>query len=174
MRIKQLITRTILSFALCSPLVYAQPGNRVSLQLGTVTVWLGEDKATAKQQIEAAGLHFNSFASSGQVGVSDANNVYNLHFDNGKLVYADRTWLPDDGSNALPSVMDAFTSLIDQGANSCRIEHLPITSPDKKLDRVIIECGQRGILLTYGTVMVAGKTYTANEIYESIGRYQAD
>ncbi len=143
MKSKQLITRTILSFALCSPLGYAQPGHRISLQLGTVTVWLGEDKATAKQQIEAAGLFFNSLPSSGQVSASDANNLYTLHFDNGKLVYADRTWLPDDGSKALPSVMDACTPLIDQGANSCRIQHLPITSPDKKLNRVFIECGQR-------------------------------
>lgn len=166
------MTLTILSFALCTPFVYAQPGNRISLQLGTVTVWLGEDKATAKQQIEAGGMLFNSLPSSGQVGVADANNAYTLRFDNGKLVYADRTWLPDDGSKALPSVMDALTSLIDQGANNCRIEHLPITSPDTKLNRVFIECGQRGILLTYGSVTLAGKTYSANEIYETIGRYQ--
>ena len=112
MKRNPLKTGIILSFALCSLLVRAQPGNRVSLELGPVTVWLGEDQATAKQQIEAAGLHFDSSASRGQVIVLGANKLYSLHFDNAKLVYADREWFPNNGSEALPSVMDALASLV--------------------------------------------------------------
>ena len=117
-------------------------------------------------------MYFNSLASTGNVGVSDANHVYTLQFDNGRLAYADRTWLPDNGAEALPSIMDALTSLVDKGANSCRIEHTPTTSPDTKLNRVFVDCGQRGILLTYGTITVAGKAYSNNEVYERIGHYQ--
>ena len=106
-----------------------------SLDLGTATVWLGEDESTVKQQVEAAEMLFNPTASNGGVLVSDASNVYTLFFDKGKLAYADRNWLRDDESKALPSVLDALASLVDKGATNCRIAHAPISSPDTKLNR---------------------------------------
>ena len=161
----------LLILALCASTVNAQVGNRVSLELGTVTVWLGMDKAAVKQQVEARGMNYDD-SSPNSVVVADlqAKRVFTLQFEHDKLVYADRNWLRDE-SNALPSVMDALAALIDKGATNCTIAHEPLSSPDTKMNRVLIDCGNRGILLTYGTHNVAGQSYTDNNISEIIGTY---
>jgi hypothetical protein len=153
---------------LCSFSAFAQPAHRVSLQLGSATVWLGMDKLTARQTVEAAGMVFpDTQNSGGQVIAVDtvAKRIYTLKFESNKLVYAERNWLND--SNALPSVMDALSSLIDEGTN-CTISHAPLSSPDMKMNRVFIDCGERGILLTYGSV----NGMTNNTVEEIIGHYR--
>jgi hypothetical protein len=147
---------------------FAQTSNRVSLQLGTVTVWLGMDKGAAKQQMEASGIYFpDSPDSNAQVIAMElqTKRLFTLKFENNKLVYADRNWLRDD-SDVLPSVMDALTSLVDQGATKCTIEHAPMSSPDVRVNRVFIDCGERGILLTYGSTDLGSD----RTISERIGR----
>jgi hypothetical protein len=159
----------LLIFSLCASTVFAQVGNRVSLELGTVTVWLGMDKAAVKQQVEASGMIFGQ-SNSTDVTVVDTHNsrIFTLQFDHDKLTFADHDWLRDE-SKALPSVMDALAALIDHGATNCTITHDPMTSPDAKVNRVFINCGQRGILLTYGSTSLVGKSYTDNSISERIG-----
>ncbi len=161
----------LLIFALCASTVNAQVGNRVTLELGTVTVWLGMDKAAVRQQVESSGMNFDE-SNPKIVLVADlqAKRVFTLQFEHDKLVYADRNWLSDE-ANALPSVMDALAALIDKGATNCTIAHVPMSSPYTKMNRVLIDCGYRGILLTYGTQNVAGQTYTDNAISEIIGTY---
>jgi hypothetical protein len=165
--------RTLILLFVCTSCAWAQSGSRVSLQIGTVGIWLGEDKATAKQQIEAAGMIFNATENKGQVMVVETvgKGVYQLQFENSKLVYADRNWLRDE-SKALPSVMDALAALIDEGATNCTIAHQPMSSPDMKMNRIFINCGKRSILLTYGSQTIAGQPYTDNEISERIGEYR--
>jgi len=161
----------LLILTLCASTVFAQTGNRVSLKLGTVTVWLGMDKAAVKQQVEASGMNFDQ-SSPNNVIVADlqAKRVFTLQFEHDKLVYADRNWLSDE-ANALPSVMDALAALIDKGATNCTIVHVPVSSPDTKMNRVVIDCGHRAIVLIYGTQNVAGQSYSNNAISESIGTY---
>ena len=147
-------------------------GDRVSLELGMVTVWLGMDKAAVKQQVESSGMNFDQ-SNPKIVIVADihAKRVFTLQFEHDKLVYADRNWLSDE-ANALPSVMDALAALIDKGATNCTIAHVPVSSPDTKMNQVFIDCGRRGILLTYGTQNVAGQSFSNNAISESIGSYR--
>lgn len=139
--------------------------SRISLQLGTVTVWLGEDKGSVKQEAEAAGMSFVPAAKSesDRVSVVSSDRVYTLAFEGGKLVYADRNWV-HEGSSNLPTVIDALGSLADQVAADCRIEHSPIYSPDTKTNRIFITCGQRGVLLTYGSIASEGKSYSINDV----------
>ena len=161
----------LLLLTLCASTVFAQVGNRVSLELGTVTVWLGMDKAAVKQQVEARGMIFNPSNPTNVLVVdTQTKRVFTLQFEHDKLVYADRNWLRDE-SKALPSVMDALAALIDQGATNCTIAHAPMSSPDTKMNRVFVNCGQRGILLTYGSENLAGQSYTDNAISERIGTY---
>ena len=161
----------LLIFGLCASTVFAQVGNRVSLELGTVSVWLGMDKAAVKQQVEANGMILDQ-SNPTNVIVVDAHNsrIFTLQFEHDKLVYADRNWLRDE-SKALPSVMDALAALIDKGATNCTIVHVPVSSPDTKMNRVVIDCGHRAIVLIYGTQNVAGQSYSNNAISESIGTY---
>jgi len=163
--------KILLLLTLCSSTAFAQVGNRVSLELGSVTVWLGMDKAAVKQQVESSGMNFDQ-TNPNIVLVADiqAKRVFTLKFEHDKLVYADRNWLSDE-ANALPSVMDALAALIDKGATNCIIAHVPVSSPDTKVNRVLIDCGHRGILLTYGTQNVAGQSFSNNAISESIGTY---
>jgi hypothetical protein len=63
--------------------------------------------------------------------------------------------------------IDASTSLIDHGATTCTIEHAPIANPDAKFDRVLIDCGQREILLTSGS----GNGMSFDTVSEHIGHY---
>ncbi|RZU39308.1 hypothetical protein [Edaphobacter modestus] len=155
-------------FALCTSTAFAQPEHRVSLQLGSATVWLGMDRVAAKQTIEASGMIFNSHDSDGQVTAVDvlAKRLFTLEFEKNKLVYADRNWLHE--SDGLPSVMDALTSLIDRGATTCEISHAPLSSPDTKMNRIFVDCGDRGMLLSYGSV----NGMTNNTVAERIGHFR--
>ena len=155
-------------FVLFASTATAQPDNRVSLQLGSATVWLGMDKAAAKRNIEAAGIVFSDKLDSGGSGIAvdpRSKQIFTLKFENDRLVFADRDWLRE--SDVLPSIVDALTSLIDQGASQCTVTHSPMSAPDKKVNRVLIDCGDRGLLLTYGTE----GNFTTNMVSERIGRY---
>src|ERR1017187_1965595 len=86
----------LLLLTLCASTVFAQVGNRVSLELGTVTVWLGMDKAAVKQQVEARGMIFNPSNPTNVLVVdTQTKRVFTLQFEHDKLVYADRNWLRD-------------------------------------------------------------------------------
>ena len=161
----------LLILTLCASTVFAQTGNRVSLEFGTVTVWLGMNKAAVKQRVETNGMNFDQTnPNTVLVAHIKAKRVFTLKFEHDKLVYADRDWLHDE-AEALPSVVDALAALIDKGATNCTIVHVPVSSPDTKMNQILIDCGQRGILLTYGTRNVAGQLFSGNAISESIGTY---
>jgi hypothetical protein len=129
------------------------------------------DKAAVKQGVESSGIYFDQ-ANPKTVLVADlqSKRVFRLQFEHDKLVYADRNWLSDE-ANALPSVMDALAALFDKGATNCTIVHVPVSSPDTKMNQVLIDCGQRGILLVSGSRTVAGQSYADNSIMEIIGTF---
>ena len=164
--------------ALSATSAWAQSGDHISLKLGWITVWIGEDKVAVRQDAQAAGLYYTSNGLKGdrarleQVSITGEGthepHNYSLKFEDGKLVYADRDYLHSE-SEALPSVMDAFASLVQQGVTNCTIEHTPVASPDMKLNRISIDCGPRGVVLTYGPRLINGKSYTTSEIRERIG-----
>jgi hypothetical protein len=146
---------------------HAQSDRRVSLQLGTVTVWLGMDRVEVKRRVETFGMYFPKQPNPEKiVVVADLKEEtsYALMFRDEKLSYATRNW-PYDKSNSLPTVMDALASLVDEGATKCIIEHAPLSSPGTKMDRVFINCGERGLLLSYGTI----NGLTDKSITETIG-----
>ena len=78
-RRESVMKSVLLILALCASTVNAQVGNRVSLELGTVTVWLGMDKAAVKQQVEARGMNYDD-SSPNSVVVADlqAKRVFTL------------------------------------------------------------------------------------------------
>lgn len=166
--------RALLIFALFTSSAVGQTGSRVTLDLGPVTVWLGMDRAAAKQQLETAGMKFIPDESdTGRVQVLDqfAKRLYSLRFENNKVVFAERNWLSDE-ANALSSVMDALTSLADQAASRCTIQHDPINKPEGKLNRVFITCGPRAILMTFGTMTIGGQSYSDDTVEERIGAFE--
>jgi hypothetical protein len=165
-------------FAVCTSACLAQTDGRVALELGTATVWLGMDRAVAKQTLEASGLTLPDSDTSNPKALLTAVNlrtkrVYNLQFLSNRLVYASRNWL-HEGDDGLPSVMDALASLTDQGATKCTIETAPISSPETRVKRVFIDCGLRGLILVHGSVTTSVGPMTDNRVIERIGNSHSD
>jgi hypothetical protein len=61
-----------------------------------------------------------------------------------------------------------LTSLVDQGATKCTIEHAPMSSPDVKVNRVFIDWGEREILLSHGSTNLGSD----RSVSERIGRFR--
>lgn len=150
---------------------FAQTPNHVTLELRSVTVWLGEPKAQVQKEMESEGMIFGEGSGRGHYLVADnaGKTSYPLQFTNDKLSYAARNWMSDDPAKALQTVMDAMTSLVDRGAVKCELEHAPMNDPNMRVNRIFINCGLRGLLLTTGTAKIAGENYGQDEVSEFIG-----
>ncbi len=123
------------------------PKPLVSLELGSVTVWLGMTQTEALLKLQRAGYHVEG--DSAMRIVNDGEKVYTIEFENGQLTFADREW-HSQGTNVMDAVLGALTALASYGPASCAVTHAPITQPDYASDRIFIECGKRSVLLSQG------------------------
>jgi hypothetical protein len=139
----------------------------VSLELGTLTVWLGMPVEEVRQEAKAGG-----FVVAGTI-VEDGSSIlvkdgraYTLYFVHGKLVMASRSWVSSD-ADTLTTVLGALASLDARRDSPCSISHDPLSTPEMKADRVWVKCGQTSVLLAKGTLN--GKDFY--DVSESIGSY---
>lgn len=127
--------------------------SRVELELGSVTVWLGMPKALAEKQLTEAGYRLRSGAGTDsmtwQAGSDNEGRYYTLEFGEGKLSYADREWWKK-GENPFEAVLAALGALAEKTTTPCFITRRPLNEPDLEVDRIVIDCGQRGALLMRG------------------------
>jgi hypothetical protein len=133
--------------------------NRVSLDLGPVTVWLGMPKTEFLSVAKEAGYKTTDFgvkegAKENDVVMSSGEKItgtyYSLRFNKaGLLTYADRRW-PDDDKSPYEAVMGALNTVDGQ---KCTVSRQPLSEPNYNLDRIFLFCDKsRSILLTYGRV----------------------
>jgi len=147
---------------------------RVSLKLGTVTVWLGMPKDEALRRLSDAGY---LTAPSGNAVVmvawrdmqSDHGSM--LRFEKGRLNYADVSWL-ENGRSEGEAVLEALGALSQKkGSGTCDVDYAPLSSPDMAGSRVIISCGLRSVLIS--KVRVQSDIQVGNEngiqVLERIG-----
>jgi hypothetical protein len=108
---------------------------------------------------------------AGVTKVADAGGLYvivgggatgTMSFTNGKLSYADREWVADD-KNYVDAMLGALQALSSHGAANCHIQDAPITGPDRKANRVFIDCGDRGVLLMRGSFQTLGNITSVTE-----------
>lgn len=140
---------------------------RTELELGSVTVWLGMAEADALAQLQAAGYRVTGSPSETSRIIVNASEIYTVWFKQGKLIFTARSW--STKKSVMAAVLGALTSLEDRGARSCVISHQPLRKPNMSNDRVFIECGQRSVELSDGTVDIDGKEYSTTEVSERIG-----
>jgi hypothetical protein len=134
------------------PHVAGQPTHRtprISMSIGSVTIWLGMPKAEALLAFESAGLTTAGDAG-GLYAVVGSGATGSAFFTNGKLTYADREWLSKD-HNDVDAILGAFEALSSHSAASCKIQHTPMSEPDQKANRIFVDCGERGILIMSGS-----------------------
>ena len=143
--------------------------SKVSLDLGTYTVWLGMPETDALSGFQRAGYKVIGKPSDPawplRFVVSD-RSTYSVAFRDGKLIFADRAWA-SSASDELGTVISALASLASHDAHSCTIIYAPLNNPDNSAERVFIDCGERSVLLAKSKISGFGNAMT---ITERIGR----
>ena len=125
--------------------------SKVSLELGSVTVWLGMSQTDALLQFQSAGYKVTAGGTTSRASVQDGNRVYSIWFKGGKVVCAEREWY-SPGRDEMDAVLSALAAIASHGANSCSIMHDTINEPDQSAVRVLIDCGGRSVYLAKGKI----------------------
>jgi hypothetical protein len=124
------------------------PDERVSLEVGSVTVWLGMPKAEVVKKFSDAGYEVTD--SGDGVLAHSGRELHDLHFENGRLVYADLQWY-NSNTEEMDAVLGALGALADKTkSRPCSMSHEPLSKPDTALDRIFIFCGDRSVLIARG------------------------
>ena len=142
-----------------------QRHERVTLEVGTVTVWLGMTKEEATKKFSGAGYVVTN--DGDKLLLRNGGDAHIIWFrDDGRLAFANQGWNTTDKSDLLDAVMGALGSLAEKvGSHPCSVIHSPISSPDSSSNRVFISCGERSVLFAKGTIV--GQPFV--EISERIG-----
>jgi len=156
------------------PSIAQSSSEKVSLDIGSVTVSLGMSRQEVINKCAAAGYK-QVLSDKDSIMFQSGDNFYSTLYRDGHLVFADRSWyLGSKGDvDAFQSTLAALESFVDRRSNSlpsCTIIHDHITEPDESLNRIFIYCGKRSFLLTDGKM--GGKH--VNDVRERIGEIPAD
>lgn len=137
---------------------------RVTLEVGTVTVWLGMTKEQATKKFSGAGYVVTN--DGDKLLMRNGGDAHVIWFSDGRLAFAEKGWNTTDKNDPLDAVVGALASLARKvGSHPCSVIHSPISSPDSSSNRVFISCGERSVLIAKGTVV--GQPFV--DISERIG-----
>jgi hypothetical protein len=136
------------------PVVEAQAASnhpKVSIDLGSATVWLGMPQTDALAQFQSAGYKMLGDSTTARTNVQDGNHVYSVWFKGGKVVCAEREWY-SSGRSEMDAVIGALAAMASHGAHSCSVMHDAVNEPDQSAERILIDCGQRSVYLAKGKI----------------------
>jgi hypothetical protein len=141
---------------------------KLSIDLGSVTVWLGMPQTDALLQFQSAGVKVLGDGTAGRTNIQDGSHVYSIWFKNGKVVCAEREWY-SSGRDEMDAVIGALSAVASHGESTCSIVHDTIGEPDHSGERILLDCGQRSVLL------LKGKSDASNgmkfvDVFERIGQ----
>ena len=143
-----------------------QKRDSVSLDVGSVTIWLGMTEDEAARKFRDAGYSVTRAADMLLVKGTESHVIW---FKNGRLVFADQGWNTSDKTD-VDAVIEALGDLAEKAGNqSCMVVHSPLSSPNSSGNRVFVSCGERSVLIGKGTIM--GKPFV--DISERIGTFPA-
>ena len=156
----------ILVAVLClslSPYGFAQSyDDKVALDLGTVTVWLGMPQQEVLSKFEAASYRVQPVTDT--TVVLNGERVYIVKFTAGRLSYADRDWMGKD-AHSIDAVIGALGALAQYHGSPCELSHDPLAQPELSVDRIFISCGKRSVLIIKGKFQGNDTV----DVYERIG-----
>jgi hypothetical protein len=161
----RLVLILLLVFALpANPNQSIREGDRISLEVGTVTVWLGMTKEEAAKKFSNAGYTVTAFSDGLLLDrAGSAHDAHIIRFKNGRLCYADQEWLTGNNTDPLDAVLGALGALAEKvGDQPCSVIHSPLFSPNATSNRVFISCGQHSVFIAKGTFM--GKPFAGVDV----------
>jgi hypothetical protein len=146
--------------------VGSQPA-RISLNLGSVTVWLGMPQSDVLLQLQSAGYKVFGEGETRTVSIGDSPAM--LGFKNGKLKYATREWYTS-GQDEMEVVIRALTDLASYGGRDCSIVPDRMNNPDGSSDIIFVTCGERSLMFVKGKAAFKGAgEIPVVEVQERIG-----
>ncbi len=153
-RIASMIQVTLLFFLAVGGLALnAQvKGEKISLELGSVTVWLGMPRQEVVKRCASAGYSMPNRPGD-DLEIRDSEklttdgHIFRVIFKNGRLAFASRNWYSSKAS-PFDAVLGALGQLETRGG--CSVVHDQDKSPDGRLDMVFITCGYRRVLIESG------------------------
>ena len=142
----------------------AQTSQRISLEVGSVNVWLGMEQEEAAKRFRDVG--YEVMHSGDKLLLKNGDDAHIFWLKDGRLAFADREWITSDKSDKIDAVIGALAELATKAGNqSCAVVHSPLSSPDASSNRVFVSCGQRSVLIGKGSLM--GRSYVT--VSERIG-----
>jgi hypothetical protein len=153
--------------------------NRVSLDVGPVTVWLGMLKSDAIKKYSEAG--YKVLDNGDALMLSSNGNVTLLIFQHNSLIFASRDWSVGESPDEAQAVIGAVSALAEKTkTNACTVSHDPLSEPGISVDRVFIQCGHTvrpdGTLVIERSVMITVNSSGGKRslgVVESIGENSA-
>ena len=140
---------------------------RVSLDLGSATVWLGMPQTDVLLLLQSTGYKVSGEGETRTVSIGDSPAM--LGFKNGRLVYATREWY-SPGQDEMEVVIRALTYLASHGGTSCSIVRGRMNTPDGSADEIFVVCGERSLMFVKGKAVVKGaEEIPVVEVQERIG-----
>jgi hypothetical protein len=140
--------------------------SKVSLEVGTVTVWLGMPQSQAILDLQKAG--YKVFGQGDTRTVSIGNSPAMIGFKNGRLAYATREWY-SPGEDEMVAVVNALTALASYSVAPCSLNHQDMNNPDGTASIVFLNCGERSLMFTKGEAQTREGREAVIEVQERIG-----
>lgn len=142
-------------------------GEKTSLELGSVTVWLGMPRQEVVKRCASAGYSVTGPGDELEIRDSEKlttdSHIFKVVFKNDRVTYASRNWYE---SNA--SLFDAVLGALEQLGDvrgGCSVAHHQDKTPDKAFERVDITCGFRRVRIVSGKF---GNGESVASVYEQI------
>lgn len=130
--------------------------NRVALDLGIVTVWLGEPEDDARGTLKAAGFSEVNDGIPGELRmfVGPNGKSYDVAFVGRRVTFASRRWFfageKESAREMSIALIDALIS-VSEATKQCIVDHAPLPpQPGIRTDRMFVVCGQRSLLVGNG------------------------
>lgn len=145
--------------ALLLPILFALPARTgqsqstpkkevTSLDLGSVTVWLGMTKEETLKRLSVGGNKPKDLGDA--IGADTGTGTHVLQFKNNRLVFADLEWHTEHTVvHEIDAVLGALGALAQKNdGHPCTVVHAPLSSPNSSSDRVFVVCGKRSVLIS--------------------------
>ena len=139
---------------------------KVSLDLGTVTVWLGMPQSDVLLQFQSAGYRVTGEGDTRTVSIGDSPAM--IGFQNGRLKYATREWYTP-GQDEMDVVIRALTDLASHGGTFCSIVPDRMNTPGGSRDTIFVRCGERSLMFVKGEAVEKTGVVPVVEVQERIG-----
>jgi hypothetical protein len=150
--------------------VHSQTRNAAQLSKDYIEIF-GAKLQLGMTKVEVEGkLSGAEIIKTGENGwLVTTGGLFALHFENGRLSFAERTWHGKD-NDIFDALYGAVTYFNNDGHSLCTVFADTVPDPQNSFERVWIRCGDKSILLTKTTI----QGQTVEDVDEHLGMLNRD